>query len=156
MCFGAFASNSNLQFLVLRDLYWSIALYAASEEDLPHETRILRIADVILSDITMQPVAEEQETVIQRQNDVGHQAWFRLTSYSLYTFKQHNIQCEIWRINESDRSLVAPVRAGSLLTARSMREVGVIARVDLGIEYASSRGSVFLKVGFKFLHKYRI
>ena len=70
MCFGAFVSNSHLQLFVLYDLYWSIALYTAPEEDLTHETRVLRVADVILSDVTMQPVAEEQETVIQRQKDV--------------------------------------------------------------------------------------
>ena len=77
MCFGAFISNSNLQLLILHDPYWSIALYTAPEEDLTHETRVLGVADVILSDITVQPVAEVEETVIQRQNDVGHQAWFR-------------------------------------------------------------------------------
>ena len=77
MCFGAFVSNSNLQLLVLHDLYWSIALYAAPEEDLAHETRVLGVADVILPDIPVEPVAEVQETVIERQNDVGHQTWFR-------------------------------------------------------------------------------
>jgi hypothetical protein len=44
----------------------------------------------------MQPVAEVEETVVQRQKNVGEQTWFRLTRIGFCPFKQYNIQSEIW------------------------------------------------------------
>ena len=48
-----------------------IAIYCTY---LAHQFRISGVGDVILSDVTMQPVAEVHEAVIQRQEDICDQA----------------------------------------------------------------------------------
>jgi hypothetical protein len=66
-------SSTDLELPVACDPDYSIVLYAAPQEDLSHQTRVLGVTHIVLSDVTMQPVAEEQVTVVQRQNDVRHQ-----------------------------------------------------------------------------------
>jgi hypothetical protein len=48
-----------------------------AEKDAPSQLGVCRIADLILAQITMQPVGEVEEAVIDREDQIGNQAGHR-------------------------------------------------------------------------------
>ncbi|KAG8311512.1 hypothetical protein J6590_042380 [Homalodisca vitripennis] len=63
------------ELMVFDDLYWATLEYAPTQKHLADEYGLGGVAYIILSHVSMKPVAEIQEPVVKGKQDIRHHPW---------------------------------------------------------------------------------